>query len=212
MDEKHILISLGDDKIKQIAEVIGNKTCNKILDLLSAGDLTVTDISHKLKIPINTADYNIKKLIKSGLIEKANHFWSVKGKKMPTYKVSNRKIIISPKKSITKVFAWIVGLTVLSALTIRELTKPVVGVFDDVAVNSFMAAKDSVIEEASFRSAPEIQSLVTNTAVSQTLMDTTINNGFWQSLSPWMWFLLGAWFTIVLFFVFNILNERRKNK
>ena len=42
---------------------------------------------------------NLKKLIEGGLIEKTkNYFWSVKGKKIPVYRVSNKKIVIYPKK------------------------------------------------------------------------------------------------------------------
>jgi len=70
MDEKSILINLGDEKAKWISEVIGNKSCNKILDLLAEKNLTVSDISHKLKMPINTVDYNVKKLVKAGLMMK----------------------------------------------------------------------------------------------------------------------------------------------
>ena len=57
------------------------------------------DISDALKIPINTAEYNLNKLIKSGLVEKTkNFFWSVKGKKIPMYKLARKHIIISPSK------------------------------------------------------------------------------------------------------------------
>ena len=102
MDNKHIMISLGDDKAKHVSEVIGSKSCNRILGLLADGDLTVSEIARKLKMPMNTVDYNVKKLVKAGLVEKAAHWWSVKGKKMPTYKVSNKKIIISPRSDVGK--------------------------------------------------------------------------------------------------------------
>ncbi|MCK4997387.1 helix-turn-helix domain-containing protein [Candidatus Pacearchaeota archaeon] len=209
MDDKHILVSLGDDKVKQIGEVIGNKTCNKILDLLSTEEMTVTDISQKLKIPLNTADYNIKKLVKSGLIEKSSHFWSVKGKKMPTYKVSNRKIIISPKKSMTKVFVWVAGLTGLTALTIREFTKNTYQALMNEAPNALMGTKDAFAEEATFAGAREMQSLAINAGASEMILDAATSPSFWQSLNPWTWFLFGAWFAIFLFFAFNIWGERK---
>ena len=188
MDNKHILVSLGDDKVKQIGEVIGNKTCNKILDLLSVEEMTVTDISQKLKIHLNTIDYNIKKLVKSGLIKKNSHFWSVKGKKMPAYKISNMKIIISPRKTIGKTFAWVLGLTGLSALTIRKFMKKSFEQVRPVMLKSVQ--NDFVIEEAD----------AAFFAVSST--------GFWSGLNPWTWFLFGAWFAILLFFVLTI----RRNK
>lgn len=206
MDDKHILVSLGDDKVKQIGEVIGNKTCNKILDLLSTQDLTVTDISQKLKIPLNTTDYNIKKLVKSGLIEKSNHFWSIKGKKMPTYKVSNRKIIISPRRSIHKAFVWVTGLTGLMAITVRQITKESVYLSEPVlaTANDLMyKAAPKAMELA------EIQSMSMNAGASEAAFEAVAEFGFWSNITPWAWFLIGAWVSIFLFFAFSIYSERR---
>jgi len=183
MDEKHILVSLGDEKVKEIGEVIGNKSCNRILDLLAGESLAVSDIARKLKMPINTTDYNVKKLVRAGLIESDSHWWSVKGKKMPTYRVSNRKIIISPRKSVAKVFAWVVGLTGLSALTLREVMKPA----------------EVLVSEAPMMMA-EFDSLASSGAIESV--------GFWSGLGPWSWFLIGAWFAVVLFFVITLYNEK----
>jgi DNA-binding transcriptional ArsR family regulator len=187
MDEKHITVSLGDAKVKEIGEIIGNKTCNKILDFLAGEDGTVTDISRKLKIPLNTVDYNVKKLVKAGLIEKASHWWSVKGKKMPMYRVSNRKIVISPRKSVAKVFAWVVGLTGLTALTLREFMG---GSFGGMSIDKAADSSELLLEATS--------SAAANGSV-----------GFWAGLGPWSWFLIGAWFAVVLFFVITLINDRR---
>src|SRR3990167_335215 len=97
--DKSISIDLGDPRTGLVAEALSNKTCVKILDLLALEELTATDIANRLNIPLNTTGYNIDKLIVAGLVEKSSKFfWSVKGKKTPTYKVANRKIIISPKR------------------------------------------------------------------------------------------------------------------
>jgi len=193
MDEKHISVSLGDDKIKEISEAIGSKTCNKILDALADEQLTVSDLSKKLKMPLNTVDYNIKKLVKARLIEKASHWWSVKGKKMPTYKVSNKKIIISPKKSVAKVFAWTIGLTGLLALTLREIMRPV-----ETAIGS---ARDFAVRPAT----EEIMAYAP-VAADQAVASAS----FLQSISPWSWFLIGAWLAILLFFAITMISERRE--
>jgi len=199
MEDKSIMVNLGDEKAKEISEVIGSKSCNKVLNLLAEGDLTVSDISGKLKMPINTVDYNVKKLRKAGLIEKASHFWSVKGKRMPTYKVSNRKIIISPRKSMAKIFGWTLGLTGLVALTIREFTKVTDIVTDDLVVGSSKIFAETAT--ASLESAPVILDGAQGGSA-----------GFIQFLSgvsPWSWFLFGAWFAIFLFFAFTLYIERR---
>lgn len=100
--EKYIELNLNDPKSVKIAEVMANKTCKKILVFLAEeNEKSATDISKQLKLPMNTVDYNLKKLLESGLIEKnLSFFWSVKGKKIPTYSVSNKKIIISTKSGI----------------------------------------------------------------------------------------------------------------
>jgi len=184
MEEKHIMVSLGDKNAKEIGEIIGNKTCSRILEFLASEDGTVTDISNALKIPLNTADYNVKKLVSAGLIEKSSHWWSVKGKKMPVYRVSNRKIIISPRKSVAKVFAWVIGLTGLSALTLRQFMGSGVKLGNDVAEGGTYASD-----------------MVPLVGLEPT--------GFWASISPWSWFLIGAWFAVVLFFVITLYTERR---
>jgi len=100
-DDKFILMGLDDERAGNIAEALKNPTCKKILNFL--GDIkeaSEKDISDSLKMPINTIEYNLNKLIKSGLIDKAkNFFWSVKGKKIPMYKLARKHIIISPNKN-----------------------------------------------------------------------------------------------------------------
>jgi len=191
MEEKHIMVSLGDKNVKEIGEVIGNKTCNKILEFLAGEDGTVTDISRALKIPLNTVDYNVKKLVSAGLIEKSSHWWSVKGKKMPVYRVSNRKIIISPRKSFAKVFAWVVGLTGLTALTIKQFI-------------------GNIFREYSYTTGPLIKSTRDNVVFLETASGGFLNT--LAGISPWSWFLIGAWFAVVLFFAITLYAERRRSK
>ena len=100
VNDKFILMGLDDERSKDIAEVLGNKTCKKILDFLSEiKESSEKDISDGLKIPLNTVEYNLNKLIKSGLVEKTkNFFWSSKGKKIELYKLARKHIVISPNK------------------------------------------------------------------------------------------------------------------
>ena len=188
MEEKHIMFSIDDERIKGLSEALSNPSCKKILNLLSEKELTETDIARELKIPLNTVDYNIKKLVATGLIEKTSHFWSIRGKKMPVYRVSNKQIIISPRKSIslTALIASFFGTGFL-ALMIRKFT-------ESKTEEAFLMAEDSVGALVTERSAD---------VISQ-----TISIGF----APWQWFLFGAWLGIVVFFSFAFISERRKTK
>ena len=173
-DKKYILVSM--DGAKKIAEVLGNKTCKKIIDLLAEKESSEKEISEKLNIPINTAEYNLKKLLDSELIEKTkNFFWSKKGKKISVYKLSNKSIIISPKrKSDMKTILPVAILTGIAALIIRQLT-------------IFTRTKDFA-------------------APTATLQGTHVNEAlpFLQQLPVWSWFVIGACFAIIVFQLLNL--------
>jgi predicted transcriptional regulator len=96
MSEKYILLSMEDEKLKKVSEILSNKTCKKILDFMAdEKSVSETDISKKLEIPLNTVEYNLKKLVGVQLVEKTSEFfWSKKGKKITIYQISNKSIII----------------------------------------------------------------------------------------------------------------------
>ena len=66
MAEKYLTLDLDDERMSNIAEILSNKTCKKILNWLSENEGSVSKVSENLKIPLNTVDYNIKKLLKAG--------------------------------------------------------------------------------------------------------------------------------------------------
>ncbi len=134
-DNKFILTSLNDENSKNIAEVLKSDKTKKILDFLSdVKEASEKDIAKGLNIPINTIEYNLKKLIKTGLIKTSkNFFWSVKGKKIPMYKLAKKHIIISPDKkpnlkaikTLLPLFAIIslaIILSFLSQIPLQETT------------------------------------------------------------------------------------------
>ncbi|MBI3623574.1 beta-propeller domain-containing protein [Candidatus Pacearchaeota archaeon] len=99
-DEKFIMMNIDDERSKKVAEAISNPTCKKILNYIAENkEKSEEDIAKDLGMPINTVEYNLKKLLESGLVEKSkNFFWSKRGKKINLYKPANRHIVISPKK------------------------------------------------------------------------------------------------------------------
>lgn len=175
-----ISISLNDSRLKNIAEIITNKTCVKILDFLAGNEKTTSEIAMELKIPINTVDYNIKKMLKSGLIEKKNFWWSKKGKKMPTYCVANNELIIQPivKKSNLK-YLIAAGLSGIVAIFIKLFSMP-----KNVAVDGVQTMAKGVV--------------FNNVAVVA------------EQPNLALWFLAGSWSIIFLFFVYSIISERRE--
>jgi len=97
--EKFLLVSLSENKAKQLSQTIANKTCRKILDYLTDKESTESELAEKLDIPISTIHYNLKQLQKAGLIVTEEYHYSEKGKEVNHYKLANKYIIIAPKST-----------------------------------------------------------------------------------------------------------------
>lgn len=203
MEETSLNISLDDIRLKEIAEAVTNKTCKKILNHLAINESTTGEISTQLDLPINTVDYNIKKLLKTGLIEKKSFWWSVKGKKMPTYTVSNKKIIISPRlkpKNIKYFLA--LGITGLASLFIKILTKPAKIIYTVAdTTNSYALAEATTFSKDALAGSLPMASERTTQILT-----------YFPQLGFAEWFLIGAWCSILSFFIFSMITERRSKK
>lgn len=175
-DEKFILTSLDDENSKAIAEVLGNKTCKKIIDYLGdRKDASEQDIANDLGIPINTIEYNLKKLLKSGLVKKTkNFFWSVKGRKISMYKLANKHIVISPGRGRPN-------------LDILKTLLPVLGIIAFVAilVSIFMIPNKNVLQNQTFNN--EINKFSSQEELngfieSNLNLRQTSSSGFWNNI------------------------------
>ncbi len=181
MAKKYILMSMEDSRLKAIAEVLSNKTSKKIIDFLSTKDASEKDIADALKLPINTTEYNLKKLIESGMVETTkNFFWSAKGKKIKVYKLSNKSIVISPKS------------TKISSTVGQILPVGIIAGIATVATKYYFDTKNIVTEQsAAFAmKAADIYSITANATGSY-----------------WLWFLLGSAITIGLLVLFNAVTN-----
>jgi predicted transcriptional regulator len=185
--ENYLLVSFDDKKSKSIAEVIGSKTCKKIISYLSEEkEASQKDLSDELKIPLNTIEYNIKKLLESGFIQKTKNFcWSKKGKKIIMYKLSKRSVIISHKKSnLNKLKsilpAIILGFSATFAIAVYEKIKN--------------TPKDLVARS------PELIAKSFETSQSISFLESS------ASFPIWAWFLLGF---LIAIFIISVINWRK---
>jgi len=197
-----ILVSMNDPRAKEIAKILGNKTCHTILEYIEENPKqSESDISLSLKLPLNTVGYNIKQLLKAELIKKSeNFFWSKKGKKIATYVVSNKSIIFSPKntdfssqiKSILPV-SLIAGI---GAVMIR-LVHPSISLVSRESTsiqNVASLAKDSLISNAELAGSGLVSS------------NELISLG-----SPAWWFFGGFLLCIIIFIFVTSLMRLEKN-
>lgn len=204
MDENHfMLVSLEDSKSKSISEVLGSKTCKKIITYLSERkEASQKDLSDALSIPMNTLDYNVKKLLDSGFLQKRkNFFWSKKGKKIVMYELSNKSIVISPKKSSSQKFKSILPAFILAAVGTfavwtYQSVKSSIGSLSNYASNSASDSSDMFLSKGA-----EIAS-----ASAPVIGDST--NYITSPLSTpiWPWFLIGA---LLMIFVISIINWKK---
>ena len=146
MEEKYLLLSLEDDRTIELSKILGNKTCKKIIGFLAdRNESSEKDIADGLKLPINTIEYNLKKLIKVEIIEKTNNFfWSKKGKKIPMYRVSNKSIIISPRKKISSKLK-----TILPVALISGVVASVIGVLTEITSSENISFATKVLRDQS---------------------------------------------------------------
>ena len=182
-----IMIDLDDPRTGKIADVISNKTAKKILALLSEGELSESEIAKKLEAPLNTVGYNIVKLEEAGLIEKVKGFlWSVKGKRIHRYKLSNTKIVISPRKIMKGIIP-----TVLISLGIALGIK----IWADNRLITGMREGSQAFEK----------SLAVVADSSSSGINSEINNGVIAvAQNVWLWFLAGALCGLLIFLLWNV--------
>lgn len=179
--------------MKSLADVLGNKTCKKMIEYLAEkNEASEKDLADGLKIPINTVEYNLKKLLKSGFVQKhKNFFWSKKGKKILMYELSNKSILISPKNSST------------------EKIKSIVPGFLITLAGSFAIYVYEKINLSSVSSGVQDTVLKTNEAFAASAPTLAGSTGSTVSVAfppLWLWFLVGG---IVALLIFSIVNWRK---
>jgi len=209
MAKKYILFSLDEDKTGKLASVLSNKTCKQVLNLLTEEELSETDISKKLKIPLNTVGYSVKKLKSIGLIEEKTHYFSLRGKRIPVYQVSNKEILISPKKSLASQFKSYLSLIGVSAIFTGFILWSKQQYMKTAAQSAeiFSRAMDNAepmllkmgeeTSDALLAAVPEATQIVTETSSAS----STFSFGITE------WFLMGIWIAIILALVITNINS-----
>lgn len=204
MDENHfMLISLEDSKSKAVSEVLGSKTCKKIITYLSERkEASQQDLSNGLDIPLNTLDYNIKKLLESGFIQKRkNFFWSKKGKKIIMYELSNKSIVISPKKTSFQKLKSITPAFILTlAGTFAVWTYEKIKYATEYSRQNIISPAFDYSEETILKGAETAANSLPTTGDSVNYISSL-------NITPiWPWFLAGA---LLITLILSIVNWRK---
>ncbi len=190
---KYIAIDLDDEKSKHISEVLTNDTCKKILMFMSEiSEVTESDISKSLNIPLNTVNYNMKKLLQASLVEESDKIlWSEKGKRIRIYGISNKSILITPrtKSKMNKLLTSLitVALSALAGLSIRfALRSELKPLEEDIysTGEAAIATTQKFFAESSAQNISKIAELI-------------------SSVPSWGWFLAGSLFALIIILILN---------
>ena len=197
MTKSALMIDIDDPRATDIAMILSNKTCKKILAALADGEMTESEISSVLKIPLNTVGYNIKKLVDAGLIERDRRFfWSAKGKRLHRYTVSNKKIVISPRLGVKGVIPALI-VSVIAAFGIK--------IWSDTR---FAAQRMAETERSLLESSGA--SLTATDAAQKTgehLFDSGMYGALFNAPDFWAWYLLGALTVLLIVILWNWRNK-----
>jgi len=201
-----LLVSLSEDKAKELAQVVSNDTCRKILDSLAESESTESDLAKKLALPISTVHYNLQQLMKGGLVVVEEFHYSEKGKEVNHYKLANKYIIIAPQKTwglkekLRKIFP-VAAVTLAAAVVIEIGTQFTKGT-SSATKQVFSSAADNVVAESVMKAtaAPVLSNETVRVAAE------TVSSGIWQHAA--LWFLIGGFAALVVYLVVDWAKEK----
>jgi len=223
-----LLVSLQEEKAKELAQVISNDSCRKILDYLSEKqDATESELAQKLNVPISTVHYNLQHLVKAEILAVEEFHYSEKGKEVLHYKLANKYIIIAPKSThgIKEKLRSILPVTLL-AVAGAGIIQLYTRFFRPAAFIGMQAAKESVARDMA---APLMQEAIQETATATAAKATeeaatkTAETGANIALERApeaiaaiptpniaLWFLFGCIFVIVVLVIIELIKSKKE--
>ena len=130
MAENVVFLEPGDERAQKIAKAMGSQTANDILQILGEGPRSLTDITERLNIPMNTAKYHVENLLDAGLIAVEKTRYSIKGREVKIYMLTNQLLVVAPRqsnvRSLLLKYASLFGIVAFGSLVIAILS-PLIG-------------------------------------------------------------------------------------
>lgn len=213
--QSFLLVSLKEDKAKQLAKVISNDSCRKILDYLAEKeDATETEIAKGLDLPISTVHYNLQHLMKSGIISVEEFHYSEKGREVNHYKLANKYIIIAPKTTygIKEKLKSILPVSLLALIGAGSIH--MYNTYFSTAARVMKSAPVPVMEAVMGAGVPEAQVMEAAVdegarAVIEKAPEVVVEV---SKVEPnlALWFLFGCLFVIVLIVIFELIKAKRE--
>jgi len=159
MTDSVLILEPGDERAQKIAKAMASQTANDILNFLSEGQKSQTEITERLAIPFTTVKYHIENLLDAGLISVDATRYSVKGREIKYYALTNQLLIVAPRqanvRSLLLKYASLFGIVIFGALAIM-LASPLMTMQGSANVASVSKEGDAgiVMAHASYTAAP----------------------------------------------------------
>ncbi len=126
MADNVVFLEPGDERAQKIAKAMGSQTASDILQILGEGPRSLTDITERLNIPMNTAKYHIENLLDAGLIAVAQTKYSIKGREVKIYMLTNQLLVVAPRqsnvRSLLLKYASLFGIVAVCSLLISVIS------------------------------------------------------------------------------------------
>ena len=105
---------------------MANQTAGDVLRFIGEGQKTSPEIAEALSLPMNTAKYHIENLLEAGLISVSSTKYSVKGREVKVYSLTNQLLIVAPRqsnvRSLLLKYASLFGIVAFGSLVIAVLS------------------------------------------------------------------------------------------
>jgi DNA-binding transcriptional ArsR family regulator len=129
MADDVVILEPGDERAQKISKAMGSQTASDILQLLAENKKSLTEITERLAIPLTTAKYHIENLLDAGLISVAETKYSVKGREIKIYSLTNQLLIVAPRtsnvRSLLLKYASLFCIVILGTLAL-SLASPLI--------------------------------------------------------------------------------------
>jgi len=120
-----VVLEPGDERAQKIAKAMASQTANDILTLLATGTKSLTDITEQLNIPLTTAKYHTENLLDAGLIIVSETRYSIKGREVKMYSLTDQLLIVAPKQTNIRAlllkYSSLFGIVIAGTLAIFAL-------------------------------------------------------------------------------------------
>jgi DNA-binding transcriptional ArsR family regulator len=145
MTDSVLMLEPGDQRAQKIAKAMASHTANDILNFLGEGQKSQTEITEHLAIPFTTVQYHIENLLDAGLIAVAATRYSVKGREIKYYALTDQLLIVAPRqanvRSLLLKYASLFGIVIFGSLAVM-LASPLMTMQSGSAANIAPAAAE----------------------------------------------------------------------